>query len=326
MALAYNTLRDMPRLRTYADANRREMETKPIRGDKDNCKPLGRRSQKWRHIKREDNNDICIYEGGDVLIRFRPNDDVLIYDIGYWNKATYNDIIGEVLGIHSETYNRQMWVNMGGGKLLLRRNPRRFWDTAIRDWKMEDKPIPENIFRWEEGSLARDNQRYGSRWVYTNPPGIMRHTIKRKAMREVRARYKKFTDYAKAMESLRKDNRPRPEEYKDYFDLKPNVIKRPDGTTQPHYVWYTEGMPNSVYSSKFTHNDAQEIIALMQSEDATDNYKAFLWLSIVRYHGRDNIVDAIDRAIIKAHHTEVPAGKQVKDADAWAAPEQTQTH
>ena len=318
MALAYNTLRDFPRLRTYADANQREMETKPIRGDKNNTKPLGKRSQKWRHIKREDNNDICIYEGDSVLIRFRPNDDVLIYDIGYWNKATYNDIIGEVLGIHIETFNRGMWANIGGGKLLLRRNPRRVWD--------EDKPIPENIFRWETGTLARDNQSYGSRWVYTNPPGLIRHTIKRKAMREVRAQYKNFIDYAKAMASLRKDNRPKPEEYKDYFDLKPSVSVRPDGTTQPHYAWYTEGMPSNIYSNKFTHSDACELAGLMQSEDATDNYKAFLWLSEVRYHGNDNIENAIDRVIIKRHYTEVlerveaPAGKQVKDKYAWAVP------
>ena len=321
MALAYNTLRDMPRLRTYADANRREMETKPIRGDKDNTKPLGKRSQKWRHIKREDNNDICIYVGGDVLIRFRPNDDVLIYDIGYWNKATYNDIIGEVLGIHVETFDRQMWAHVNGGKMLLRPNPRRFWDTTINDWKMEDKPIPENIFRWEPNP---DSLFYPYRWVYTNPPGLMRHTIKRKAMREVRARYKNFIDYAKAMASLRKDNRPKPEEYKDYFDLKPSVSMRPDGTTQPHYAWHTEGMPTNVYSNNFTHNNALELAGLMQSADATDNYKAFLWLGEVRYHGNDNIENAIDRVIIKRHYTEVltlteaPAGKQVKDKYAWA--------
>lgn len=324
MTLSYKTLSAMPRLRTYEDASKHEMNIKPVRGDDENRKPLGRRNQKWRHIKREDNNDICIYECGGVLIRFRPNGDVLIYDIGYWSKATNNDVIGGVLGIQAETFNMQVWVNLGGGKMPLRPNPRRVWDASTSRWKMEGKPIPENIFRWETGTLARDNQRYGSHWVYTNPPGIKQRTIKRKAMREVRAQYKNFTDYAKAMASLRKDNMPKPEEYKDYFDLKPRMSMRPDGTTQPHYAWRTKGMPTNVYSYNFTHNNALELAKLMQSEDATDNYKAFLWLSEVRYHGNDNIENAIDRVLIMHHRDEVltmreaAAGKQVKDRYAWA--------
>lgn len=53
MALSWNTIAALPRLYTYADADRRERETKPVRGDEQQRKPLGRRNQKWRHIKRK---------------------------------------------------------------------------------------------------------------------------------------------------------------------------------------------------------------------------------------------------------------------------------
>ena len=60
MAIGWNTRCELPRLRTYADADRRERETKPIRGDEHARKPLAQRSVKWRHIKREDDGTITV--------------------------------------------------------------------------------------------------------------------------------------------------------------------------------------------------------------------------------------------------------------------------
>jgi len=99
MALSYDTIYAMPRLMTYADADRRERETKPIRGDEHQRKPLGRRNQKYRHIKREADNSITIHTHGwraesYPLIQFYPNGEIHVLGYPYWNKAAENEVIG----------------------------------------------------------------------------------------------------------------------------------------------------------------------------------------------------------------------------------------
>lgn len=324
MALGYNTLRAFPRLRTYEDAAAYEAKVKPIRGRTPEVKPLGRRSQAYYAIKREDNGDICIIAGDAPIVRYRPNGDVLLYDFGYWNKATYNDIIGEVTGIHTTTVDSKMWARVDGGLFLVRPNPmRRYYRGQLQAPLTTD---PENIFRRVEKHA--DNPGYLV-WTYVNPPGLIGHYIKRKEMRAVRQRYAAFIDYAKAMDSIRGDNKPEPKEYVEPFNVS---FEAHDGRV--YYAWHRAGMPPCIYGGEFMHEHAATLASWMLSDDATDNYKAYLWLNVKRgyYHNTDpGITDTIDRVLIMHHHAEVltkreaTAGKVTKDRYAWAVPVQART-
>lgn len=326
MSLGYNTLRAFPRLRTYEDAAAYEAKVKPIRGRDPEVKPLGRRSQAYYSIKRE-GDDICICAGAELLIRFRPSGDMLIYDSGYWSKATYNDIIGEVTGLITTTQDSKMWARVDGGMSLIRPSPRRKWNGT--KWiEPTDTTVPENIFRLTE--KYADNPGYRV-WTYVNPPGIVVHHIRRKEMREVRERYAAFIDYAKAMDSIRKDNKPEPQEYAEPFGVK--FATSNDGS-RTYYVWHKAGMPPCAYHIEFDHGHAAALTSWMLSNDAVDNYKAYLWLNVRRgYHSRADrqVTDTIDRVLIMHHHGEVltrreaSAGKAAKDRYAWAIPAQSQT-
>lgn len=319
MGLGYNTLAAIPRLYTYEDAAKREAATKPIRGRVPEVKPLGRRSQAYYAIKREDNGDICIIAGSAPVIRYRPNGDVLLYDFGYWNKATYNDIIGEVTGICTTTVDGKMWACVDGGLFLVRPNPRNKYSAGR--WGSAPEPIPENIFRRVEKHV--DNPGYLV-WTYVNPPGITGHYIKRKEMRAVRQRYAAFIAYAQAMDSIRGDDKPEPKEYVEPFN-----VQFKDINGRVYYAWHRAGMPPCIYGGEFIHEHAATLASWMRSDDATDNYKAYLWLNAKRgyYHSADaSITDTIDRVLIMHHHAEVltkreaSAGKVTKDRYAWAVP------
>jgi hypothetical protein len=328
MALGWRTLQAMPRLRCYADAERREAETKPIRGRTPEVKPLGRRNQSWWNIKREENGDICINAGYNApLLRYRPDDTLLIYDFGYWNKASYNDAIFEVTGIQTETRDGKMWALIDGSKYLIRPNPKRVWEHG-KGWLPYSEPLPENIFKRVEKYAQGHVQAHGySTWTYTNPPNRIVHHIKRKAMREVRERYAKFVAYATALDSIR-EKHPEPKEYEEPFGVTFEHI----GDTI-YYSWYNPQMPVAPHSKDFAHDHAAELCTLMLSEDAMDNYKAYLWLSVKRDWRSHSVTTAhfAERVIIMHHHAEVlterevTAGKATKDRYAWAIPEGGQT-
>lgn len=319
MALGWRTLNAMPRLRSYADADRHEANTKPIRGRTPEIKPLGRRNQTWHNIKREENGDILVQYGDSPLLRYRPDDTLLVYDPGYWNKASYNDEILEVTGIRTETKDGKMWAHVDGGRYLIRPSPRCKW---IGDGKYEEptEPVPENIFRRVEKFVTMANGRADHgylTWTYVNPPSLTAHYIKRKEMRAVRERYAAFTAYAKALDSIR-EHSPEPEEYVELFDVQ--------RIGELKVNWWSENMPKPV--AEVDHADAARLCSYMLSEDATDNYKAYLWLK--RGVGWMEVhlcsVKQIERVLTMHHHAEVltrreaAGGKATKDRYAWAVP------
>lgn len=320
MALSWRTLQAFPRLTSYDDAAKCEADTKPIRGRKPEVKPLGRRSQAYYSIKREENGDICVYCGHAILLRYRPDDTLHIYDPGYWNKATYNDMIREVTGICTETKDGKMWANVDGGCYLIRPSPRRKY---LGDGKYADptEPMPENIFKRVE-KFAGDRGYHV--WAYVNPPALTTHAIRRKEMRMVRERYANFIAYATVLDSIR-ERHPQPQEYGELFGIEFETYG--NGVT-PYYSWYHDRMPPPPHRGEFTHTHAAELTALMLSEDATDNYKAYLWLNVKRdwLHAKTTIADLIDRVLIMHHHKEVlttreaVAGRVTKDRYAWAVP------
>lgn len=207
-----------------------------------------------------------------------------------------------------------MWARASSGWHLLRPNPKRYYDSKTQDWKDPAEPIPENRFKYENGL-----------WHYLNPPEETVHTINRKGMNAVWKRYKGFIDYACALYSLRGDvpSEQRMAEYTEHFNAE--FPRHANGS--PYWRRWAKGVPLQVTKRDFTHEHAAQLVTLMTSSDAADNFKAYLWLDLADVH----IGLAIQRVLIQHHYDEVltakpaPTSKTYKRRYHWAVPAQAQT-
>lgn len=316
MALGWRTLHAIPRLHDYDSANRREMETKPIRGDSENRKPLGERSHKWLHIKREENNDIAIYYGSYPSVRYRPNGDVLLYDHGYWNKASNNEIIGEVTGIHIQTHQGRAWFEMQGRPHYLRPSPKARRVNGEWVYPAAEQQV-ENIFRLVEKHA--DNPGYLV-WTYVNPPTLTKHVVNRAGAKAVRARYADALAYIEALTKLRRDEAPLWQEIEAAFPEKMEGV-------DPTYMWQRRSaLPPVIYRHQFKHEHAAQIVQLMASSEPGDHYKAYLWLH--RDAAPSRVMGAAHKVLMMHHYDEwldkrevMPTSKS-HDQYAWAIPPQ----
>lgn len=307
MAIGWNTRMALPRMRTYADAERRERETKPVRGDEQGRKPIAQRSMKWRHIKREADGTITVWQGSAPLLRYFPDDKIEVSPGAYWNKATEHDILREILGLHFFTEARDSWVQTPSGTYRLRPTPGRVYDEDTREWKNPDYQHAGNFFRLEDG-----------KWTFLNPELRTRHVINRKEMYRVRKEYAGFTEYLNAICKLRKDSRPEFAEYIDAFDL------GEEATKHGHYVpWWL--LPAAPGDHDFDHDLASELCTLMRSDVPANQYKASLWL-VTKYWTYEVAVKRMLMCITMHHHNEVlrkvavePGVKGI-DKYRWALP------
>jgi hypothetical protein len=286
MALGHNTLRAIPTLRNYKDASKREADTTPIRGRTPEVKPLGSRKQTYFSIRREPDESIVLVSGSYVFMRFRPNDDVLLYDATKWGKSTDNDLRSEVTHMNIQTFQTRVWVTIGGVSSYLRQGEN-----------------VENIFRYEN-----------NRWTYLNPPTITKHVVNRKGAKEVRARYVPFMTYMNAMIKVRGDSAYcDTDEVAAAFDIELTEHER-----RRSYMARIK-LPPLTSSHRFDHEEAATLCELMASEDIHDHYKAYVWLMQDRDHD-------INKPIMMHHHKEMLEVKEVEtraktyDVNAWAVP------
>lgn len=315
MALAWNTLRALPRLRTYKDAAEWEANVKPIRGDANNLKPVGRRSQKWRHIKKEADSTITIFNGSRPIMTFRPDDTVNVYGPTYWNKASEHDMIREILGLRVWTEARSSWVECDGGKYKLRPANKPTWNADKQTWEYpEGKEHPDNLFKFE------------GTWVYLNPPKAITHVIDRKGAKVVRERYAEFSRYLAAMCKLRRDNKPQFEEYAEVFDDLKETLSRNTGYANVSYKpWWL--LPANPGHSGFDHEMAKELCGLMQSDKPEDQHKAFLWL-VSKNPPFSYAPKYMNKCLMMHHHDEMLKTKEHEDGHkaidryGWAIPKE----
>lgn len=315
MALSYRTTRAFPRLRTYADALQRWSATKPIRGRDPEVRPLGRRNQAWYRIGRE-GDDVTVEYGSLTIMRFKPDDAVHVHDHSYWTKGSSHDIIHAVMGLNTYTHQSKMWVTLGGVARLIRRDPGRVYSHDEGRWIGPTTPKPENVFRYVDGH-----------WRYENPPEAVVWRLRRKEWGAVRKSYAAFTAFAEASDSLLAGNPPQLEEYYDMFEV--DLTKDPTR----HKSWYDDRLPAPVATNRFKHAQAAELTALMRSEDATDNYKAYLWLRRGRgtHYKHTKAVRNIDWVLMMHHWQEVlqpkviDSRKPLRDSYRYAVPEHAQT-
>jgi len=311
MSLAWNTLCHIPRLRDYAAASKRESETTPVRGDEYKRKPLGKRNQKYRHIKRLDDDSIGIFEYSVEVphIRYFPTGDIHIVDISSWNKATCNEIITEVLGLPVHTEQRQMWVRYDGGTAPLRRGPQMQYVSG-EGWVRPNTPHTPSVFRMNErGNL-----------VYINPPAIPTHVVSRKGAKAVRTRYMAALGYIEALAKLRKDDMPLNDELIQAF---PEKFSEESVVLQvKQYPWTIRSKLPPLGYRAFKRSDVIEIVDLMRSEEPGAHYRAYLWLQLDA--APDKVLANADTVLAWVHRDEwfvereAIVGKKVHDRYAWA--------
>lgn len=312
MALHFNTLYAIPRLHSYEDADRRERDTKPIRGDKNNLKPLGKRSQKWRHIKREADNSIAIYDGhDDWAMCFYPNGELHIYNLGYWNKASYNEVITEVTGMPVHTEQGHAWIRYDGGIVPLAERKRAGWVPG-KGWVRPDGvENPPTVFVKNERG----------RWTCYNAPLLYTLAVSRKGAKAVRQRYAEGLGYVDALAKLRRDEVVNFDEVVAAF-RDTRLAKYSDEDLKRHWA-IRDGLP-PVNHHQFTHAHAADLAALLASEDPGDQYKAFLWLQ--HGCGLAHTMPNANRVLMMHHHDEwfvkreVPIGQKALNRYDWAIP------
>jgi hypothetical protein len=307
MALSWRTLREIPRLNNYADASKREAETKPVRGDENKCKPLGRRNQKYRYIKRMPDNSIGIFDGWSVnelpRIQFFENGDIHIMAEGSWNKATSNEVITEVTGAQVHTEGGKAWIRYDGGTAPLREVPRARWVGGGKGWVQPTEKAEPSVFRRNERGFL----------VYINPPAVTRHVVSRKGAKAVRTRYMSALGYVEALCRLRKGDGPKWGEIEQAF---------PDRFDVSLSVWQNNARLPEVNGGAFNRSDAIEITTLLSSEEPGDHYRAFLWLQRGCDTPSQTMANA-DKVLAWVHRDELfkereaVIGKKVHDRYAW---------
>ena len=320
MSLGYNTYYAMPRLDSYEAAAKHEANVKPIRGDDEGRKPLGRRDQKWRRIKREGDGSIIIFDdwrgdaGDNWFIRYTPTNELHIYDVCWWNKATHNEVISRVTGMHLFTEAGRMWARFDGGTVPIASRVKSRWvgDKYVKDGK---DPEPTIFVRNERGN-----------WVCLNPERTITHKVDRKGAKAVRKRYATGINYIMALASLRRDDVPKHEELVAAF--RDTLLSHLPKDEEVYYYRTRQIIP-PVGHHQFTHTHAAYLAGLLASDDPGDQYKAFLWLTREEYT-TDTVLRRAEALLTMHHHdewlkqVEHEPGHKAIDRYEWALP-QTQT-
>lgn len=314
MSLSWRTTCAIPYLPDYAAASKREAETKPIRGDEFKRKPLGRRDQKYRHIQRLPDNSIGIFDGWSHWqdasqrapdIQFFENGEIHVYTAPGWNKATPNDVLTEVMGVHVFTEGRKAWIKYDGGMTPLRERAKATYVSG-KGWVPPTEESTPSIFRRNEAG----------RLECLNPLALTTHVVSRKGAKAVRERYMGALDYIDALVRLRRDDPPKWEEIARAFSER--------FTGEELTSWHTFNKIPEVHLSSFKREHALSLTALMQSDDLNDHYKAYLWLQRGAGHTPEIIKAHADKVLAWVHRDEwfkereAVVGEKVHDRHAWA--------
>ena len=303
MSLSYTTLRAIPHLPTYEAAATYESNIKPIRGCPNQTKPLGRRNQKDRSIKRLEDGSIVITHGwpSDETLRYYPGGTLHItYPAG--SDASLNEVITRVTGIRVWT-ERGIWARTPSGTTSLRQ--RRYRGG-------------QQVPGYEPNVFVKDP---AGNWVADNPLTLTTHVVNRKGANAVRARYAAAISYIKALYKLRKDSPPTKEEAIEvFYDWFTSDAERENASN--YGIWHLRRTLPTPGSYAFTSLNAKTFVNLLSSEDPGDHYKCYLWLWVSS--GNHEASGGLEKALIQAHHDEwlvecaVPAGEKAHDRYAWA--------
>jgi hypothetical protein len=256
--LNYKTYYDLPTLRSYEAALKHFEKVKPIRGDANGTKPVGRRDQKWLSIYMREDKAVCIgsmWNRERALLAYYPDGRVAIEQgIG----ASCRERIQRIAGLNIRRKNNEDWVAAAAhvdGSEVVGHYPLRLKYNSDR----------KAVFILRENGVA----------IYLNPVPVYKHTINRKVKAELTARYKPFMQYVEAMAKLSAD----PTQFSQWDKESMDNPRIPMFTLDQRDAL---GIPNKhLYSRYNNHQDTlAEFLTLVDSGDTENWYKAMVWLQV----------------------------------------------
>lgn len=306
MAISYDTYYALPRLTSYADALNHYENIKPIRGDKYETRPLGRRDQKWMSIWKKDDEVFLGYgaraeDSRQPLMSFQKSGTVTVHKAHRWHSASDNERISRVLGAPTGTYQYDTWITCawydeGGkrkGKLPLR-TPQGQWVAST--------PSEQSMFvRDGVGDL-----------VYLNYTYPVTHKINRDALKHALEPYVPFVNMVKGFLKLQ-------EHGQDYLRFSDELIAE-------YYGWnerpYYDGRPRPNSPECIlrwggnVRTNCETFLAFARSEDHDDRMRAAI---ILQHNSREPALNTWSEVFLTHNRGSVFAtethkhGKVVRD-------------
>ena len=257
--LNWSTYNAMPVLKSYQQALEHFEKVKPIRGDANATKPVGRRDQKFFAIwKRGTDKAVCIgyswhnREDGKALLAYYPDGRVVI-EKGI--SATCRERIQRIAGLNIERRYNEDWVHAVAhvdGEEVIGQYPLKLTHNGSR----------------KATFILREN----ATPIYLNPTPTYRHTINRKAKADIMPRFKPFIDYVEVMSKLSADET----QYSPWSTESRDNPRLPSGTIDERTAM---GLPNHG-SLRWSHDKVPEFLSLVESGETESWYKAMLWMTI----------------------------------------------
>ena len=258
--LNWSTYRALPQLRSYAAALKHFETVKPIRGDANGTKPVGRRDQKWLAIYMREDKAVCIggawhKDKGKALLAYYPDGRVAIES---HISASCRERIQRIAGLNIQRKNYEDWVTAVAhvdGKEVVGHYPLRLKYNSDRKavFILHDNKVP----------------------TYLNPMPVYKHTLNRKAKAELTARYKSFLNYIEAMAKLSAD----PTQFTQWSDESMDNPRMPRVTLDERDAL---GIPDKHLYTTYNGNEdtLTHFLTLVDSGDTEDWYKAMVWLQV----------------------------------------------
>lgn len=177
--MGHETVKNVKRCFTYAEAIRLHDNTKPIRGRSPEERPLGARRDVdtyWMRMRGED-VEFVLYK--TPVITYRPNGDVVVKTDG-WNSVSTHQFISQVLLVHCYGSRSNTIMELRGST-----------DDVSKVVVPKDKSV---VLTFEHGN-----------WRITGYHTMHEYRMNRKAANAVRKKYADFLNYAKGMVKLRSE-------------------------------------------------------------------------------------------------------------------------
>jgi hypothetical protein len=271
--------RDVRTLENYDQAAKWEALVKPIRGDKNNTKPLGDRKKKHINIRRE-GDDILVRLYRTDVVTYKPDGTIILNPGGYSTQSTVK-LMYAVLpwGPRPHLFKGRVWV--------------------VGEYEDEHGVIHHGKFmvNSKEGATLTYNPT-SRNYRILNPDPVYTHRIHRKNKRLAYEPYQDFINWTKAICAVRADDEG-------------NVILGENESRR----WRHRGQDDEDMRS----GDLDRYYTAFCSVPKWHRWWHHKSGGLADYVSRTAILASIDRHILKTHaasfldRTQAPWGQQVDD-------------
>lgn len=315
MALNWKTYDAIPRLYTYAEALAHYNNTTPIRGDKFETRPCGRRDQKWFNIWQDD-KDKSIHVGYGVgeqsskqtIVQYHASGMISLRQRTRWSSASTNERLQRLLGTDVGTFQYDTWLKCAwydGGKLRRGWLPLQF--NPSRNWNGDD--VFSNFVRGPSTGTGEKGE-----LVYLNYTYPVTHTINKAALKDILAPFQPFLTYMEGLRKLQGGDRL--------------VFLR---EVQAEYFGWSEGkdwqgnpVPNRPLYLRYGDNPeaARAQVYAWMADDGLTKYDSWMRAAITLLystHHNQHLHTSVRECVLKDHRDKVfdvtthTDGKRVKD-------------